>query len=93
MELPKGTENDTRVSFVGGAAKAFKMKRSSVIGMIVLRQVSSRTELLGVALVIAGIAVHREHERQRAGEARRPGDVLSARHALQRLAMGQGERR
>jgi inner membrane transporter RhtA len=35
---------------------------ATVIGVIVLAQVPSLTELLGVALVIAGVAVHRERE-------------------------------
>jgi inner membrane transporter RhtA len=37
---------------------------ATVVGVIVLVQIPSRTELLGIALVIAGIAVHkpaREH--------------------------------
>jgi drug/metabolite transporter (DMT)-like permease len=31
-----------------------------VIGVLVLRQVPTRTELLGVALVVAAVALHRE---------------------------------
>jgi inner membrane transporter RhtA len=35
---------------------------ATVIGVVVLAQVPSWNELLGVALVIVGVAVHREHE-------------------------------
>jgi inner membrane transporter RhtA len=35
---------------------------ATVIGIVVLAQVPSLTEVAGVALVIAGVAVHRERE-------------------------------
>jgi inner membrane transporter RhtA len=48
---------------------------ATVIGIVVLAQVPSRTEVAGVALVIAGVAVHREPAPQ--AELAR-GDVTSA---------------
>jgi inner membrane transporter RhtA len=35
---------------------------ATVIGIVVLAQVPSPQEVLGVALVVAGVAVHRERE-------------------------------
>jgi len=39
---------------------------ATVIGIAVLAQVPSLQEVLGVALVVAGVAVHREREERRA---------------------------
>jgi inner membrane transporter RhtA len=35
---------------------------ASLIGLLVLRQVPTMAELLGIALVVAGVALHREAE-------------------------------
>ena len=40
---------------------------ATVIGVVVLTQVPTRAELAGVALVVAGVAVHRDRARDRAG--------------------------
>jgi inner membrane transporter RhtA len=44
---------------------------ATVIGVVVLAQVPSLTELLGVGLVVAGVAVHREADGNAAGASRR----------------------
>ena len=46
---------------------------ATVVGVIVLAQVPTWLEIAGVALVIAGVAVHREPTTSRAGE--RPSSV------------------
>jgi inner membrane transporter RhtA len=38
---------------------------ATVVGIVVLAQVPSLREALGVALVVAGVAVHRERDEQR----------------------------
>ena len=40
---------------------------ATVIGVVVLTQIPTRAELAGVALVVAGVAVHRDRARDRAG--------------------------
>jgi inner membrane transporter RhtA len=42
---------------------------ATVIGIVVLAQVPSLTELVGVALVVAGVAVHRERVESRTAAA------------------------
>ena len=44
---------------------------AALIGVLVLRQVPTHAELIGIALVIAGVALHR-------GEARRNEAITSA---------------
>jgi inner membrane transporter RhtA len=44
---------------------------ATVIGIVVLAQVPSPRELIGVALVVAGVAVHREADSHAAGPNRR----------------------
>jgi inner membrane transporter RhtA len=56
---------------------------ATVIGVIVLAQVPSWNELLGVALVIVGVAVHREREQPEAVKPR-PGALRQARPAASR---------
>jgi inner membrane transporter RhtA len=45
---------------------------ATVIGVLVLRQLPSPIEVLGVALVVAAVAVHRERDESPAGEAPSP---------------------
>jgi inner membrane transporter RhtA len=45
---------------------------ATVIGIVVLAQVPSAIEVLGVALVVAAVAVHRERDESAAGEAPSP---------------------
>ena len=46
---------------------------ATVIGIVVLAQVPTPTEALGVVLVVAGVAVHRERETESA-----PGRAVAA---------------
>jgi inner membrane transporter RhtA len=46
-----------------------------VIGIVVLAQVPSAAEVLGVALVVAGVAVHREREEKPVVAAGEPATV------------------
>jgi len=62
-----------------------------LVGLIVLRQLPSRVELLGVALVVVGVAVHREHERQVRKE--QPRDAWDEDNALQPVAAARRNRR
>ncbi|MGH3127507.1 MAG: EamA family transporter [Gaiellaceae bacterium] len=43
---------------------------ATAIGVLVLRQVPTRLELAGVALVVVGVALHREHAEKRRANAR-----------------------
>jgi len=51
---------------------------ATVVGIVVLAQVPSPVEVLGVALVVAGVAVHREPEAEPAPPAMRPTGAPSA---------------
>jgi len=62
-----------------------------LVGLIVLRQWPSRVELLGVALVVVGVAVHREHERQVPKE--QPRHAWDEDNALQPVAAARRNRR
>jgi threonine/homoserine efflux transporter RhtA len=57
---------------------------ATVIGVVVLAQVPTVAEIVGVALVIAGVAVHRE-----AGEA----DTVPSSHGAERHRGAGGRRR
>jgi inner membrane transporter RhtA len=45
---------------------------ATVMGVVVLRQVPTGPEVLGVALVVAGVAAHREGSREPPEVARQP---------------------
>jgi len=51
---------------------------ATVVGIVVLAQVPSPVEVLGVGLVVAGVAVHREAEAEPASSAGRPTAAPSA---------------
>jgi inner membrane transporter RhtA len=42
---------------------------ATIVGIVVLSQIPSPVEVVGVALVVAGIAVHREQETEDSGDA------------------------
>jgi inner membrane transporter RhtA len=66
---------------------------ATVIGVVVLAQVPSPAEAVGVALVIVGVAVHREPADERARQALRPGRADRGRRGGGRGRAARGPRR